>query len=261
MIMTLTSRNIVHIIGLFVVLFFFSLLLGLLYLFFYGAEAPFPLSQSMYLNLGSVLFLTVFSLIGWFIIRSYFKKTASAEMFFFMFFVISLSFETVRILQILLIIYEEAMFLGNLLTRIVFFGRFFGLLCLFFSGLFSSWLEFQRIGLVLSVSLLLPFALSSAVPVGTEIQADLMYILGSRNEVMLVVIALEVFCVLNYIFAAVFLKQKESLMVALGMAFVVGGRELMFFAPQLVFIIIGSICLILGSIVFGRKIHALYLWT
>jgi len=258
--MTLSTRNTVLIFGLFVILIILIIYCFILFSLLSQKYPVFNVNNDLLINIGITFFLGLFSLIGWYIIRSYFSKTTSPEMFFFSFFLVSLSFEMIRIIHYYFFLQNSPLILGILFTRVIFFGRFFGLLCLFFSGLFSSWLDIQRIGIVVSISILFCFTLAFSIPIDTDLGTDFLYSPGIRNELFLVRVCLEVFAALNYLFSSIVKKSSDYFFLALSMSAVILGRELLLTSVMIQTAAAGGISLLLGSVFFGRKIRDMYLW-
>jgi len=260
--MTLTARNTVSIIGFIAALAFLIIFIFILVLLHFRFDL---FSGDVYEVdiVGTVvvpLFLAVFSVGGWLFVRLSFQKTSSAEVFFFSFFLLSLSFETLKVIQLLFLLQSRPFLFNVLITRVVFFGRFFGLLCLFFSGMFSSWLQYQRIGLVLSISLLVPVALALVIPVSTDMGEDLLFTLGIRREMGMVFYAIEAFAVLNYIISGVVLNSREYFWMSGGILTILIGREFLFQSDSLVLSLCGIGLVTAGSLLFGKKAHTVYLW-
>lgn len=267
--MTLTSRNTTLGLGLITAILLFLLLFFNLYLllFIFRAHSlqgsgfsAFLKQEELISNIAISFFCASFSILGGFFLRVYFKKTTSVEIFFFSFFILSLSFESLRVLQIVLHYQNTSILFGILVTRLIFFGRFFGLLCLFFSGLFTTWLEFQRVGIVLSISFLIPLLLSLVIPVGTDIQPDLLYSLGNRWDLRIFEVAVEFFSVMNFFIAASIIRARDYAWMGAGILLLLIGREMTLTFMGIPALLIGTASLLSGSVLFGGKTHSLYLW-
>ena len=260
--MTLQARQTVSAIG-FILTVSFTVLFILVTVLLHSGnrffEGGIP-DVGLFESFGIPAFLALFSVGGWLYVRLSFEKTSSAEIFFYSFFLVSLSFETLKMTQVLLMVQAKPFVFNVLLTRIIFFGRFFGLLCLFFSGMFSSWLQYQRIGLVLSVSLLTPVALALVIPISTDVGRDLLFTFGIRREIGVTFYALEAFAVLNYIISGVLLNNREYIWMSTGILMILIGREFLFQGSGLTIALFGAALLTGGSLLFGKKAHNVYLW-
>ncbi|MEW5818219.1 MAG: hypothetical protein AB1798_22875 [Spirochaetota bacterium] len=213
-------------------------------------------------NIAYAFFILLFSLITGFLLKTNFKKTSSAEIFFFTIFILSLSLESFRVGQVLLQLQNKSAYFGILLTRIVYFGKIFGVLCLFSSGLFAAGIKYQKFGIIIGFDLLLSLSLASTIPVDFSIlHSNFLYKIGNGRELVFAFIVIEIFSVLNYCWAAFTKNDPEYSLIALGLFFVILGRELLFFMPGPVLVCTGFIFLIGGTILFSNRTHYVYLWS
>ena len=191
-----------------------------------------------------------------------FRKTKSPEMFFFSIFLISMSFDSLKALLLLTETLDLPPYYGVLLTRAAYFGRFFGTLAVLISGLFSLGAEYQRMEIYLGVTFLLAFALSASVLVDmTETGTNLLYRIGNKRELGIINFLFLSFGVFNYVLYAVLNASKDHILIALGLALVIAGREIFFFTLNPMLLIGAVIMLIAGASLFGERIHAVHLWS
>ncbi len=190
-----------------------------------------------------------------------FRNTASAEIFFFYIFIFTFSFDIFKFIIPMSAGAELPFSYGMMATRLVYFGRFMGALALFCSGLFSSGMEYQRMGFVLSVSIIisaalvwmLPVDISSSVPGNT-------WEIGRFLEIAIAIGLLKLIAVLNFIIAGLKNENYEYLLIAAGLFLAAAGRELLFYMPGYIPAAAGFILLVTGTIIFGIRTHQLYLW-
>lgn len=98
-------------------------------------------------------------------------KTASAELFFFAVWAFCLSFEAFRLLSLGFMIQNASMGTLVLLTRLVMFGRYFGLLSLFMGSILAVGFKLERMSGVLSTAFLLALFFASVQPVNSGVPA------------------------------------------------------------------------------------------
>ncbi|HUX20823.1 MAG TPA: hypothetical protein VMW69_06260 [Spirochaetia bacterium] len=210
----------------------------------------------------SLLFLLIYSFGGGLLLHSFFRKTVSSEMFFFVFFVLSLSIEAARGAQLVIIAQNAPSYYEIVVTRAVYFGRFFGVFCLFTAGLFATGINYQRFEIVLGITLLLAFTLSFSIPVSSESPLDtLVNRLGSRSQLLAVFFALEAFSVLNFALAAFLKRNVDYIWMALGLLLVMAGKDLLFFLVSPAPDAVGALLLVGGTVLFGHRTHIVYLWS
>jgi hypothetical protein len=209
-----------------------------------------------------LLFLLIFSFSGGLLLQTFFRKTVSSEMFFFIFFVISISLEAAKIAQLVVLAQNAPPYYEVVVTRAVYFGRFFGVFCLFTAGLYATGIDYQRFEVVLGISLLLAFTLAFSIPVSSEsILPTMLNCLGSRGQVFAVFFALEIFSVVNFTLAAFLKRNRDYLWMALGLLMVIVGKDVLFFLVSPIPDALAALVLVGGTILFGHRTHIVYLWS
>lgn len=213
-------------------------------------------------SLVSVLLLVVYSVAGGILLHTFFRKTVSSEMFFFTFFVISMSLEAARIADLLIVAQNAPAYYEVVVTRAVYFGRFLGVFCLFTSGLYATGIDYQRFEIVLGISLLLAFTLAFSIPVTSVAGAPtLVNRLGSRSQLLSVFFALELFSVLNFLLASFLKRNRDYIWMAAGLFLVIVGKDLLFFLVSPVPDAVAAVLLFAGTMLFGNRTHVVYLWS
>ena len=212
--------------------------------------------------LPAIFGVTLFSTIAGYLLRRFFRKTVSFEMFFFTIFILSLSLDAVRSAEILLVMFDLPPYFGIFLSRIVHFGHFFGLFCIFTSSLYAMNIQYQKLGTVLGIAFLLAFTLSAALPFdSTELLLNLTYRVGYEKGMLMVFVGFELFTLLNILWAAFMKSSRDYAFILVSLLLVIAGRELLFFLGSPLTAIAGGILLISGTVMFGKKLHTLYLWV
>ena len=197
--------------------------------------------------------LAVFSTTTCIIIFLSFRNTASSEIFFFFIFIFSVIFDIFKL--------ADTDLYGMSVTRIVYYGLFMGALSVFCAGLFTTGLEYQRMGIAAIIVFLLPAALVLILPVDTSSNvAGGTYEIGRFHEISIALLILHLMAVLNFIIAGLKNESREYLLIAAGLFIAVSGRALMYYFSGPVIIGIGFALLVSGTIIFALRIHRLYLW-
>ncbi|MCK4542786.1 MAG: hypothetical protein KAU17_11185 [Spirochaetales bacterium] len=218
------------------------------------------ITEVEYLRNILVLFFQLFStILVSFLLHGFFKKTVSFEIFFFLLFMLSLSFESLRAFQLYLFLHNSPAY--SIVTRAVYAARFFGTFMIFFSGLFASGFQYQRIDVIAGLALLVTFIFSTAIPVDTSVlEADLLYRLGSSRQIIMVFIILQGFAVLNFFFAGILKGDKEYFLLALGLFLTLLGKEIVLAFPASPLLVLGFVLFLSGAALFGYRTHEIYLW-
>jgi len=213
------------------------------------------------LHLG-LLILLLFSLFANAVLRNLYIKTSSLEVFFLFLFLLSLTLESLRGLAILPHFLNAPLYIRNILSRSVYWGRVFGLLCLFTSSLYSVGFKYSNHGALVIALLFISLVLCSILPLDiTAIQGELLYKLGDRKGYMFLSYTIGVLSIINFLAAGFIRLSKRFLIIALANVLLLGGRELVFSGLQPLFFLPGLILLVLGTFIFSRQIGLFYLWV
>ena len=200
-----------------------------------------------------IVFLVLFTTTACIVIFLSFRNTASSEIFFFYIFIFSFIFDVFKTFNFDLY--------GMTATRIIYYGRFLGALAIFCAGLFTTGVEYRRMGIATVIIIALPAALVLVLPV--DITAEIpggTYAIGSFIEITVTVSVLQLMGFLNFLIAGMKNESRIYKIIAASMITAVCGRELMFYFSDFYFTAGGLVLLITGSIITSLKIHSLYLW-
>jgi hypothetical protein len=219
---------------------------------------PSPNLLDMILAIGFPVF---FSSISTLAIRYLFRKATSPETFFFAVFVVSLSMEAFRMTPLMMTGVENAAFYGFAVTRIVYFSRFFGIFGLFVSSLFAVGITYQNYGKILFLDFLISFTIVTLVPInGEALVQGFLFEPGYGPMLASTYYAMAIFSLVDFLLASATTNVREYAYAGIGMAMAVAGREILSFVPRLPWLIGGILLLTLGTNLFVRKTHRMYLW-
>jgi hypothetical protein len=219
------------------------------------------LTASMIWTLSGVGMTALFSVVGGFGFRRLFRRTASLEIFFFLAFIVSLSFDALKILNLVFIAFHAAPYYGTIVTRVAYFGYFLGLLSLFASSLFSGDSHYQKMGTILGIILAFSISLAYTLPIdSTVFHANLLYRVSGEEFILLVRFGLEILTLFSFGRSAFLSGTAEQRSILGAAVMVILGRELLFFLSSPLFIMTGSVLLVGGSILFSRNSYAKHLW-
>ena len=207
-----------------------------------------------------VTVLILFGTVSCIMIFISFRNTASSEIFFYYIFIFSLIFDLFRFTDLLFADLHIFSVYTMAPTRIVYYGRFLGALALFSAGLFTTGLEYQRMGITTLLIFILPAALTAVLPVDvtSTVPGGTLQI-GRFHEIVIAMEILNLAAVLNFLIAGIKNESREYGFIAAGLLTVIAGRELLFFLGGWIDIA-GFVMMLAGSLVFSLRIHRLYLW-
>jgi hypothetical protein len=224
-----------------------------LFWFYYAPSAE----ASIWDEAGIVLIYLI-SFIAFFRLKLLFQKTGSSELFFLEFFIFSLLFEAFKCGSFVVDYLQWPPVLKIFFVRTVYFGRFFGLLAIFFSSLYAMQLDYQKYNILIGIIALVAFALSISISFDMDnLLSNGLFKLGDEQGLFIMMTALKLFSILTFVVAA--FKRDLALLISAS-CFLLIGRELLLFTPGPVFIIMGGLFLISGIVLANYKIKALYYW-
>ena len=188
-------------------------------------------------------------------------KTASAELFFFSIWAFCLGFEALRFFSVGLMIYSSSLGPMVLLTRLVLFGRYFGLLSLFMGSIMAVGFRQERMIGVLLAAFLLALFFSSVQPVNSGVLApDFLIDRGFGFLMSLFDSALIAMTLVNYLVAWRMNRDSAFLASGAGLALCIlsylllrSGHSAWVMLPAIAFLSIGAWLHI-------RSMNGYYLW-
>lgn len=191
----------------------------------------------------------------------FFEKTQTPEILFFAFFAISFITETARIAVPLSVSREWPPAIVVAASRIISFGRFFGILSLFAAGVYANGVDFQKHGRVLMIIAVVSLSIATGVPVdGLNHDSAFTPIPGYRSMIDLTEFSIALIAVLSFLVAAYTRSAAEFYGASLGALMAVVGRELLLRGDAWTSIPAGALLLYGGSWLFAAKLHRYYLW-
>jgi hypothetical protein len=191
----------------------------------------------------------------------FFEKTQSPEILYFGLFALSFVFEILRLMVPLQEIYDFPPVLLVMGTRILIFGRLFGVLALFASSLYAAGMEIQKQGKVILTIVIAILVISIKIPVnGLAWDSSLTMICAYSAMFHFVEYALMGLTVVSFLMAAYSKGIGEYFFVALGALLVSLGRNLLIGADTWVTPLPGLIMLAAGTWFITGRLHQVYLW-
>lgn len=269
-VMTLTSRNLILISFLLIVTLFFLFFIIFLFYLAFG----FPLSiftDDLYSitettkTIGEILITDgiyfVFSLVAGYFMKTYFRKTTSAEIFFFILYILSLSFRGLISFQIYVIFGSIPSLYGVLLTRFFIFGEIFGAGCLLCAGIFPTGIKSTRYGLFLGLVFLIAVIIATSIPIDSSaLKPNLLYAIGNQKELTTVLYVLKFLAVVNFFIAGFFKNNREYFFLGLAILMTAIGVEVMVVFESRILEAAGLLSLCSGTVLFANRIHSVYMW-
>ena len=208
-------------------------------------------------GMASLLLFAVLANLG---VRTLYRRTDSAELLFIMLFCLSLFLEAWRLGNLIFQAVGLPQYLNVVVTRVVLFSRFFGLLCLLVSSLYAVAMKYTQYSVLIGGMAVLAFTLAGILPLDTSLyEATFLYKLGDRQGYFFVRLILAALMVINFFVAARLRRSRRFAVAAVAGLFLFVGRELLQYGIAPLPIVLGTALLIVGFVIFVRQIVVFYL--
>ena len=210
---------------------------------------------------GGILGMVLFSLAAIILIYYFFEKTQSPEMLFLVFFVVSFSVETLRLILPLGQVYRIPSLYLLVSTRIILFARHFGIFSLFASGLIAAGYGVQNHRNVVLFIIVPALLVALGIPVDTQAwDSSLSMIVGYTAMFRLVEIALFLGTAVSF-FVAVWSKGSQKyILIGIGSVLAFLGRNILLNADTWAGLSAGLALLAVGMWLICTRLHTIYLW-
>ena len=209
----------------------------------------------------TMLGAVAYSFFGIIFIFYFFEKTSSPEILFIGFFVISLSLEFVRILIPLKRVFPfPAMYLITA-SRILLFGRYFGLFSLFAASVYAAGLDIQKQQSILFMTVLSALVIALSVPVDNNLW-DSTFVLSYGYSFMfnMVETGILAITILTFIISAYTRSSRPYMYIGIGSFLVYAGRNILLNSDTWITPIPGLLILAAGTWLICTRLHRMYLW-
>ncbi|MFZ3110837.1 MAG: hypothetical protein WA234_09165 [Rectinemataceae bacterium] len=216
---------------------------------------------SYILSMADVLVLCLFAVVVGALILRTFKKTVSAEIFFFAFWLATLSFESLRLVHLFLALGGGSDSVLAALDKLYIGTRFLGYIAIFISGLYAAGMRNDRQFSIMSVSVGISIALVSILPVNTGIWAgNLMFKVGYSVLIEGFSLAIILITIANYLIAVRVRGDRAYYFIALGIAAIAVGTQYVSRDGSPMLSLVSILAMAAGSFLYIYKIHSFYLW-
>ena len=190
-----------------------------------------------------------------------FRKTVSAEVYFYAFWVLSLGFETLRLAIFGLAAVNGSQYWQILTTKALLFVRYAGYLSLIASGVYAAGFRNEKLGMVAVFIHAIAMAIAAAMPVNTGSFATTLELRPGYRELHASFYAIaSVLTVANFLYAVRSTGEQSYKLVALGCAACLIGRHILVSQLNPFVVVTGFALLVTGSWLFISRLHAYYLW-
>lgn len=190
-----------------------------------------------------------------------FRRVNSSELYFVLLFLLAISFESLRVLQVYFRSIDLPAVYGVLLTRLVLAARVAGAISLFAASLYGVGIEYPRIGSVTIAVSVASIVFVSVVPIDSiTMQASLLHRANGQSSLDIVLFAIGALTILNYVIAGARIHRDRSVFAAVVGFCLVVGSQLLWFVPAVVTSVAAVALLLVGTAVFLLVTRARHLW-
>ncbi len=206
-------------------------------------------------RIGAAVAASILSLLAALRARAIYRRSPSRIIPFLVMFLLALGLECLRAGTALLAATDSPISVSVLLTRVIYWGRFVGLLAVLLAGLYGLELKYTKITVLGGLVLLVSFAMAAYIPVDrTVFLAQLTWKLGDEQSVWFLNLALATLALLTGVVAALARKGRRTTLLAAGIALFLIAREMEFFAVRPVPLAAGLAAQALGSLLSLRAL-------
>jgi hypothetical protein len=175
------------------------------------------------------------------------RRGATPLLPFTILFLFSQSLECLRAGSAYLYITDRSIAASIILTRIIYWGRFVGLLGLLLAALYRIDLKYRRYGVLTGIVFLVSFAMAAYIPIDrTTFLEQLTWKLGDEQGVWFLNLVIGIVTVATSGGAAILKKDPRYLWFAGGLFLLLASREFLFFAVSPVLLGVGLAVLTVG---------------
>ena len=208
----------------------------------------------------SISALALFSLCAQCLIFYYFEKTQVPEILFIALFIMSFAFESVRLILPLQQIYASPAFYVLIASRILLFGRYFGLFSFLAASLYAVGLEIQKQQNIIFIAAITSLAIALGTPIdafswNTNFNAISGYasVLGMLNA------GAALITITSFLIAAYVRGSRDYVFIGIGALLAFAGRSIILNADSWA-ALPGFFLLFWGLWLICKYLHKEYLW-
>jgi hypothetical protein len=209
----------------------------------------------------SLAALVVFSLVGLFLILSFFEQTSTPEILYISFFIFSFTFEIIRLVIPLHLIYIIPSFYILISLRVLLFVRYFGIFSMAAASLCASGLEVQTNRNMIMIIFAAALIIIIGVPIDTQSWDTSFNITHGFNTIIKVIEVIAFLTtVISFFIASNVRGSVEYIYIGIGVMFAFIGRYFLLYFDNWAGPIPGLIMLSFGTWFACSKLHKIYLW-
>jgi len=203
----------------------------------------------------------IFSFTVMLLIHIFFERTPAPEILYIAFFVISLSFEALRLLLPLHLVLNFPSIYLRIATRVLLFARFVGIFSLLTASLCASGMDVQKNRNAIFIIIIAALAVTIGVPIDSQTwDTGFNLITGYLTMFRVVEILVFLITIASFLIASKIRDTKEYIFVAVGVMLALMGRNILLYSDNWITVGMGIVMLALGTWFLCTRIHKINLW-
>jgi hypothetical protein len=209
----------------------------------------------------SLVLAVLFSFIGMILIFFFFERTSAPEILYISLFTISFSFEAIRLILPLHLIYNFSFFYLLIATKVLLFARYFSIFSLFSASICAAGLEIQKIRNIILILIVTVLLIVMGIPIDTQTW-DTGFNMVRGHSFLLKMIEAVVFIatVLTFFVAIKVRDSKEYAYIGIGVILALTGRKILIGTDNWASPVLGILLLSFGTWFICSKLHKIHLW-
>jgi len=205
--------------------------------------------------------LVLYSFFSIILIYFFFEKTQTPEILFVTFFAASFFLEALRLLLPLSHIYEIPSLYLLMVSRVILFGRCFGIFSLFTASVYAVGFKADKQRNVVLIIMVPTLIITLGVPIDTQVwDSSLNMIHGYVSIFKLIEAGTVLITTVSFFIAAWSRSSREFAFIGTGSALAFLGRNILLNTDIWAGLPIGLAFLIVGTWLICTRLHKIYLW-
>jgi hypothetical protein len=219
------------------------------------------LKPAPYIPFFTMLCAVIYALLSMALIYFSFEKTQCPEILFIAFFIISFVFEVIRIMLPLKFTYNLPAVYLTMTTRMLLFGRYFGVFSLFSASVCAAGLQVQKQRNIVIFILTAALVIALGVPIDSlSWDSSFTMIIGYNTMLMMIETGIALITILSFLISAYFRSSREFIYIGAGSFMVFLGRDCFLSADTWPMPFLGIASLAVGTWFMCTQLHKVYLW-
>ncbi|MDR3356297.1 MAG: hypothetical protein LBO04_03820 [Spirochaetaceae bacterium] len=220
---------------------------------------PPPAPYAAFAGIGTAV---LFAFVTQILLFYFFEKTQAIEARLFGMFLFSFAFEILRIAIPLKTVLRLSGYIPLITSRLMVFGRFYGLFALFAAGLYVSGLKIRREETIIFPMILAALLFAIRMPIDSFAYDTSLYPLtGFSSTFGIVNSVIVVLSILCFVSGAYTRGSHEYYFIALGILAAAIGRKMLLSADTWITLVSGAVLLFFGVWYSGAQLRRMYLWV